>query len=190
MEIAIECVQNGADDVVFITEHPEIYTAGRSFESSDFLRNLQNQNRKREAMGWRIYYPNRGGRVTIHSPGQIVVYPIINLRKRGIGVIEYVRCLEDWIIRILEKFDVRSFKSEEGIGIWTDLGKIGYIGVRISKGISSHGFCININNDLSPFENIIPCGIVDAKITSLDRILGHRVSIQNVSKIVIETCWL
>jgi lipoate-protein ligase B len=179
MEIAAECVHNGADEVVFITEHPEIYTAGKSFDPSDF--------RKKSNKG-RIYYPNRGGRVTVHAPGQIVVYPIINLRERELGVTEYVRELEDWIIRILARFGVRSLKSEDGIGIWAESGKLGFVGVRISKGVSSHGFCVNINNDLSPFRNIIPCGLVDAKTTSLAKILGHQISSRDVAQTVIETC--
>ncbi|MDR2598627.1 MAG: lipoyl(octanoyl) transferase LipB [Holosporales bacterium] len=197
MEISVESVQGGADEVVFITEHPEVYTAGRSFEPSDFLGKKSNEGR--------VYYPNRGGRVTIHSPGQIVIYPIINLGKRGIGVIEYVRELEAWIIRILEKFGVRSFKSAEGIGVWAgplpkpseaelsersinESGKIGYVGVRISKGISSHGFCINISNDLDLFRWIVPCGLVDARITSLFKIIDRNIPIKTVSKAVIETC--
>jgi lipoate-protein ligase B len=179
MEIATEHVQNGLDEVVFITEHPEIYTAGRSFEESDFLR---------RTIEGQVYYPQRGGRITVHAPGQMVVYPIINLRKRELGVIEYVRALEDWIVRILREFSVRSFRSENGIGIWTELGKIGYIGVRVARGVSSHGFCINVNNDLSPFGNIIPCGLVNTAMTSLSKVLGQAVSIRAVSKAVVDTC--
>jgi lipoyl(octanoyl) transferase len=179
MQIAVENVFTGAEEVIFITEHPGIYTAGKSFEQSDFLN---------KSSDFRIYYPNRGGRITIHSPGQIVIYPIINLKERRIGVIDYVRELENWIIRILDAFAVHSFKISDEIGIWTSAGKIGFIGVRIEKGISSHGFCININNELRSFENILPCGLINAKITSLSEILGREIQTQDLSEIIIKHC--
>jgi lipoate-protein ligase B len=179
MMMAVTSVQSGEDDITFITEHEAIYTAGKSYEFTDFLEHNK---------PYKIYYPSRGGRVTVHSKGQIVIYPIINLKKRNIGVIEYVRCLEHWIIRILSKFSIFSFKTNEGIGIWTSAGKIGYVGIRIEKGVSSHGFCINVNNDIGLFLHIKPCGLTNHKITSMAQILGHEIPIQDVAKTIIETC--
>jgi lipoyl(octanoyl) transferase len=183
MEILTEGVMNGQEERIIITEHDAVYTAGKSFESNDFLKDC-----------YPLYYTKRGGRVTVHSTGQIVVYPIIDLERRQLGVGDYVALLEEWIINVLDKFSVNAFRSDRGIGIWTQEGnrtglmKIGFIGIRIVKGIASHGFCININNDLGLFDAIIPCGIDNVGITSLKSILGYEIEMEDVITAIVQTC--
>ncbi|MDR1234072.1 MAG: lipoyl(octanoyl) transferase LipB [Holosporales bacterium] len=191
MELAVEGVRHGQKECVIITEHETVYTAGRSTESMDFLKSSGKWER------YPIYHSKRGGRVTVHSPGQIVVYPIINLRFRGLSVTTYVSLLEEWIINALATFYVKSFRSDHGIGVWTPCiqsygetvpSKIGFVGIRIVKGIASHGFCINVNNDLMLFNDIIPCGLHDVRITSLKNILGAEIEMETFIYSIIQSC--
>jgi lipoyl(octanoyl) transferase len=177
MDIAVEMVLNGCEECVFILEHEAMYSAGKSFEQKDFVSESKLP----------IYYAKRGGRVTIHSPGQIVLYPILNLKKRQITVKDYVNTLEKWIITVLQKFNVNGSKDKEGMGVWANGAKIGFVGIRIEKGISSHGICINISNDLTLFDSIIPCGIDGVQITSLEKILDQKISLKEVRDTFIET---
>lgn len=177
MEIAHENVLSGEEECVFILEHESLYSAGKSFEIDDFLLtdNIP------------IYYPKRGGRVTIHSPGQIVLYPIINLKNRNINVGSYVKILENWMISVLSKFNIDSYLSEEGVGIWANGSKIGFVGIRIEKGVSTHGLCLNISNNLDLFKTIVPCGINNVHITSMEKILNQQIKTDDVANKFIET---
>ena len=177
MEIAHENVLNGAEECVFITEHEGVYSAGKSSENSDFLLKPN----------FPIYHPKRGGRVTVHSPGQIVIYPIINLKKRGITVSEYILLLENWMIEVLAKFCIKGHLSDQGIGVWAQGAKIGFVGIRIEKGVSSHGICLNVSNDLDCFDTIIPCGINNIKITSIEKIISKKIEVSEVAKEFILT---
>lgn len=176
MEIAQENVLSGSEECVFVLEHEALYSAGKSFEIKDFLL----------ISDIPIYYPKRGGRVTIHSPGQLVLYPIINLKNRDINVRSYVEILEKWIIDVLKKFDIEAYLSEDGIGVWTKGSKIGFVGIRIEKGVSSHGLCLNVSNDLDLFNAIIPCGINNAHITSMEKVLNKKIKVNDVAKKFIE----
>jgi lipoyl(octanoyl) transferase len=179
MDIAVESVQRGEDECVFITEHEGLYSAGRSFSSDDFLDD-----------GLRmldVYYPNRGGMVTVHSLGQVVVYPIINLRNRNMNVGQYVSILEHWMINVLHLLGIESKTSDKGRGVWTDFGKIGFVGIGVTKGVSRHGLCLNVSNDVSLFKHVVPCGMKDLKVTSVELITGERFSISKVSREFINT---
>ncbi|MDR3224563.1 MAG: lipoyl(octanoyl) transferase LipB [Holosporales bacterium] len=176
MEMAHEAIVNGADECIFITEHDALYSAGKSFEPKDFV----------EIPDAPIYYPNRGGRVTVHAPGQLVVYPIINLRKHKINISKYVCILENLIISILKKFNICGIITDKGKGVWVDNCKIGFIGIGVKSGVTSHGFCINISNDLNMFNKIIPCGIDEVKITSISEILGCQVNMDCVIQHLLE----
>lgn len=165
MDIAVENVINGKDECMFFTQHETLYSAGKSFDETDFLKtpNLP------------IYYPNRGGRITVHSPGQIVIYPIINLKKRNLNIHEYVVMLENWIIAVLKDFGITGKTSDKGIGVWVKTknnsdAKIGFIGIHVTHGVTSHGLCFNVHNDLSPFRSILPCGLENLQITSLSEL--------------------
>ncbi|MBQ8651183.1 MAG: lipoyl(octanoyl) transferase LipB [Alphaproteobacteria bacterium] len=177
MDIAHEMVSNGEDEIVFITEHPPLYSAGKSFESSDFIK----------IPHAKIYYPGRGGRIVVHSPGQVVVYPIINLRKRNINISTFVYTLEQWMIDVLKKFNINATRSKKGVGVFVNESKIGFVGVKITKGVSMHGLCLNVNNDTSMFNSIIPCGIQGVQITSIQKILHNSIQINQVKDMFIKT---
>ncbi len=165
MDIAVDNVLNGKDECIFFTQHEAIYSAGKSFKKTDFLKtpNLP------------IYYPNRGGRITVHSPGQLVIYPIINLKKRNINIHEYVVMLEKWIIDVLKDFGITGTTSDKGVGVWVKTpshgdAKIGFIGIHVTHGVTSHGLCFNVYNDLSPFRSILPCGLENLQTVSLSEL--------------------
>jgi lipoyl(octanoyl) transferase len=178
MDIAAWNVTLGAEECVMIVEHEGVYSAGKSFREEDFVGECRYQ----------IYYSDRGGRVTIHNPGQIVVYPIINLLRRGISVSEYVKILERWMIDVLEKVGIEARLSNDGVGVWTNDSKVGFVGIRIKRGVSTHGLCVNVCNDTSPFDGIIPCGIRDLSVTSISKVLMKRVSICEIANMFIDTC--
>ncbi len=177
MEIAFENVNNGNEECVFITEHEALYSAGKSFERSDFI----------IAPKFPIYFPKRGGRVTIHAPGQLVIYPIINLKRRNLNVSSYIKILEIWIIDALKEMNIESNLSTEGIGVWIRDSKIGFIGVRIEHGITTHGLCLNVSNDLTMFNYIIPCGIQNLKVTSLEKLQNKTINMEHVINSFIKT---
>jgi lipoyl(octanoyl) transferase len=178
IEIAQENVFNGEEECVMIVEHEGVYSAGKSFESKDFIGTCK----------YPVYSPNRGGRVTVHNPGQIVVYPTVNLRKRDIAVSFYVKILENWMINVLDVLGIEANSSNDGIGVWVQNSKIGFIGIRVQRGVSSHGLCLNANNDLAPFDSIIPCGIQNLSVTSVSKILMKNVDIDEITNIFIDTC--
>ena len=177
MDIAFENVKAGEDECIFITEHEALYSAGKSFETKDFVLPPR----------YPVYFPKRGGRVTVHAPGQLVIYPVINLRKRSLNVSSYVQTLENWIISALENIGVASSRSDKGVGIWIGEFKVGFIGVRIEHGVSTHGLCLNISNDLSMFNSIIPCGINGVQIASLESILKRKIDTTSVANSFIST---
>jgi lipoyl(octanoyl) transferase len=157
IEIAAENVKNGEEECVFTCQHEGVYSAGRSALDSDF---------KASMASYKVYYTNRGGRVTAHFPGQIVVYPIINLKMRNISLGEYVWMLEDWMIKALAEYGLEAYRTDLGRGVWIQGGKIGFVGIRVSSGVATHGFCLNITDDIEQFRGIIPCGL-DSPIASM-----------------------
>ena len=155
--------KKNAKDLIWILEHDEIYTAGTSYEKSEIL----NKN-----INW--IETNRGGKITYHGPGQIICYFVIDLKKRKRDIRKFITLIEKTIIESLSEFSIESFGDPKNIGIWLnhnqEIKKIAAIGVRVSKWIAYHGFSINVNNDLTKYNNIIPCGIKDKGITNLKEI--------------------
>jgi lipoate-protein ligase B len=180
MKVAHENVREGKEESIFVTEHEGILSAGLSFNSTDFLPHCSGK----------IYISERGGKVTIHNPGQLVVYPIINLRKRSLNISSYVSFLERWMIDVLNDFDIVGQLSEQGRGVWVNKSKIGFIGIKIKSGVTMHGLCLNVCNDLKLFEQIIPCGISGLEVTSIAKILRKNVSRKDVVSSFIRTCRL
>lgn len=157
-----------ARELVWLLEHPPVYTAGTSAASAELL-----------DPRFEVVEAGRGGRYTYHGPGQRVCYVLLDLKKRARDARGFVHALEGWVIDTLRDFGVESFRSEGRIGIWTtDVdgheAKIGAIGVRIRKWVTMHGFAVNIRPDLSHFAGIVPCGIEEFGVTSLAR-LGHDI---------------
>jgi lipoyl(octanoyl) transferase len=157
-----------ARELIWLLEHPPVYTAGTSAASAELL-----------DPRFDVVEAGRGGRYTYHGPGQRVCYVLLDLKRRARDARGFVHALEGWVIDTLRDFGVESFRSEGRIGIWTtDIdgreAKIGAIGVRIRKWVTMHGFAVNIRPDLSHFAGIVPCGIEEFGVTSLER-LGHTV---------------
>ncbi len=172
----LEKVHAGAEpNTMLLLEHPHVYTKGRLSKQTDVL--LPEEDLA--AKGIPVYETDRGGQVTYHGPGQLVVYPIINLREWG-GPVKYVRALEQVVIATLAEMGITANCESGNTGVWTDQGKIAAIGVKISRGIAFHGLALNVNTDLSLYQNIIPCGIADRSVTSMAAILGEPVDLELV----------
>ncbi len=150
-------------NVLLLLEHPHVYTLGRRGQTSDIL---VDENRL-EQLGVQVHHIDRGGEVTYHGPGQLVGYPIINLRSSGLGPLNYVRALEKIMVSTLAEFGISATSEDKPTGVWVGDAKIAAIGVRVSRGTTMHGFALNVNPDLSYFNHIVPCGMPDATVTSM-----------------------
>src|ERR671931_945205 len=158
-------------DVLVLLEHPPVYTKGRR-ATADELPMGEDWYRMQ---GIEVIGTDRGGRVTYHGPGQLVGYPIVSLRPYRDDVHEYIRRMERVIVGALGDWGVEAEVVEGLTGVWTpERRKIGSIGVHVSRGVTTHGFAINVNNDLQPFEWIVPCGIESCRMTSLTRERGAK----------------
>jgi len=156
-------------DVLLLLEHPPVYTRGRR-STSDELPMGEDWYRMQ---GIEVRESDRGGRVTYHGPGQLVGYPIVSLKPYGDDVHEYIRRMERLIVAALSDWSVEAEIVDGLTGVWTpDRRKIASIGVHVNRGVTTHGFAINVNNDLQPFEWIVPCGIESCRMTSLARELA------------------
>ena len=167
-----------ARELIWLLEHPPVYTAGTSAASAELL-----------DPRFEVVEAGRGGRYTYHGPGQRVGYVLLDLKKRARDARGFVHAVEGWVIDTLRDFGVEGFRSEGRIGIWTQdvdgrEAKIGAIGVRIRKWVTMHGFAVNIRPDLSHFTGIVPCGIEEFGVTSLAR-LGHDVDFDTWDKALI-----
>ena len=162
-ERLIEISSGKKNNLIWLLEHEEVYTAGTSYKNEEIL----NKNIK-------LIKTNRGGKITYHGPGQLICYFVIDLKQRQKDIRKFITLIEKTIIESLLEFNIRSFGDRKNIGIWVDdkagTKKIAAIGVRVSKWIAYHGFAVNINNDLTKYQNIIPCGISDKGVTSLKNI--------------------
>jgi lipoate-protein ligase B len=165
---AADAVRRGGDEALAMLQHPPVYTFGRRARPEHLLV----PPAELRARGAEVIETNRGGDLTFHGPGQIVGYPILDLRARGLGPGEYVWLLEEVLLRTLRRFGVEARRTPGRPGVWTGQGKIAAIGVRIERGMSLHGFALNVDVDLSWFDAIVPCGITDASVTSMAQVLG------------------
>jgi lipoyl(octanoyl) transferase len=171
MEARVGAISEGkANELVWLLEHPPLYTAGTSATSSDLL----------EPSRFPVYQTGRGGEYTYHGPGQRVAYVMLDLKRRRQDVRAYVSCLEEVIIRTLDKMNVRGERREDRVGVWVQRperprlldgriaeDKIAALGIRLRKWVSFHGLAINVDPDLSHFSGIVPCGISEFGVTSL-----------------------
>ena len=157
-------------NTLILVEHNHVYTKGRLSSDSDLLLSQQ----QFDDLQIPVVETDRGGLITYHGPGQFIAYPIINLRAWG-GPLKYVRALEEIIIATLTDFCINATTISGLTGVWVDHAKIAAIGVRISKGVSTHGLSLNVSTDLSYFNNIIPCGIVGRQVTSMETLIQGQV---------------
>ena len=170
--------RNGAiPDQLLLLEHPHVITVGTSSQGDHVLLS----DEERTVRGIQLFEAGRGGDVTYHGPGQLVGYPILSLVPDRKDLHRYLRDLEDVLLGTLAHFGVSAAREEGFTGVWTPEGKVAAIGVRVSSGwITSHGFALNVDPDLSYFSTIVPCGIRDRGVTSMAGILRRPVSIEEV----------
>ena len=181
-----ENLNNVTPNYLLFCEHPHVYTLGKSGDKSNLLVNEESLKNR----GATFYKINRGGDITYHGPGQIVGYPILDLDNFFTDIHKYLRLLEEAIILTLKEYGLEAERSEGETGVWFDVGtpkarKICAFGVKTSRWVTMHGFAFNVNSDLSYFENIIPCGIADKKVTSLKKELGKELDLEDVKKRVL-----
>lgn len=162
-------------------EHPHVYTLGKSGDEKNLLVNEEYL----KSRGATFHKINRGGDITYHGPGQLVGYPILDLDNFFTDIHKYLRFLEEAVILTLREYGLESERSPGETGVWFDVGtpkarKICALGVKSSRWVTMHGFAFNINSDLSYFGNIIPCGITDKSVTSLQKELGREIDMQEV----------
>ncbi len=168
-------------DTLLLLEHPHVITLGTGSSPEHVLLD----DGARRALGIELHETGRGGDVTYHGPGQLVGYPILDLKPDRKDLHRYLRDLEGALIDALAHWGVEGRREEGLTGVWTDQGKLAAIGVRVSSGwITSHGFALNVATDLSYFDAIVPCGIRDREVTSLSRILGRPVEVEEAIPVV------
>ena len=173
----VQRVRNGdTPHTLLLLEHDHVYTRGRLSREEHLLAS----EAELACAGVAIHETDRGGQITYHGPGQLIGYPIVNLRGLGWGPLQYVRALEQVIVETLSDLGVQAHTEEGLTGVWTTQGKIAAIGVKISQGVAFHGFAINVNTDLSYYRHIVPCGITDRPVISLAAILGEPVDMEAV----------
>ena len=163
-------------DVLLLLQHPPVFTVGRFRGEEDIV--VSRETLTREAIA--VFHTNRGGSVTYHGPGQLVGYPILNLRENGLGVRRYIWSLEEVIIRLLHTVGVEGHRVAEHHGVWVGDKKICSIGVNVSRHISTHGFALNVSNELHHFQYIRPCGLAGQVMTSVSELSGHSVEVETI----------
>ena len=176
LEKKVKNVKNGGRELIWILEHPTTFTGGIRFNNDEIL-----------DKSILVKRTNRGGKITLHNPGQKIVYFVINLNKRKKNIRNLVRQIENIIIEFLKIYGITSRSDRKNIGIWVKDKKIAAIGIRVSRWIAYHGFSININNDLSQYKKIIPCGLDNKKITSIKSQGNNFKNIEkNLKKIILK----
>ena len=165
-------------DTLLLLEHPHVITLG----TGSSWAHVVSDEAERALLDIELFETGRGGDVTYHGPGQLVGYPILDLKPDRKDLHRYLRDLEEALIRMAGDFGVAARRSQGQTGVWTSKGKLAAIGVRVSSGwITSHGFALNVHTDLRYFETIVPCGIPEGNVTSLERELGRPISLDEAS---------
>ena len=172
-----EVINYNLNNVVLFLEHNSIYTLGKNADSDNLLPTIP------EGMG--VLQTDRGGDITYHGPGQLIGYPIIDLKKYRRSITWFMRGLETSIIEMLDKIDISSSTKEGLTGVWVDDEKIAALGVRLSRWVSMHGFAINIYTDLSLYRGMIPCGISNFGLTSIERLKNKNYKLKLIARIMM-----
>ena len=163
-------------DVLLLLQHPPVFTLGRFRGENDWL--IPPEALAREGIA--IFQTDRGGGLTYHGPGQLVGYPILDLQKNSLGVREYIQRLEKVVLELLLSWGVAGYRVPQYPGVWAEGKKVCSIGIHVSRFITTHGFALNVNNDLCYFDYIRPCGLRGGLITSLSELLGHPVEVESL----------
>ena len=168
-------------DILLLLQHPPVITMGKSGKVQNVLAPQAIQEK-----GIKVIFTDRGGDVTYHGPGQMVIYPILDLRLHGLSVPGYVWKLEETVIRLLDRFGVKARRIEKLRGVWVENEKVAALGVHLSRWISKHGLALNVNTNLDPFDLINPCG-TGKRATSMARILGRELPMEEVEELMMES---
>ena len=171
------------DTILFLQHFPTI-TIGTSGKEGDIVVSEDLLDDE----GISVFHTDRGGGVTYHGPGQVVGYPIFNLKTKGKGIHQYVRDLEEVIIRTLDAFSIPAHIDPQYPGVWVGQDKICALGIRVARWVTKHGFALNVNTNLKHFTYIIPCGITGRQATSMSQLLGHDIPLKDVTSCILEQC--
>jgi lipoyl(octanoyl) transferase len=174
--------QGKIDDTLILVEHPAVITLGKSASEKHVVASEKELSRQ----GIQRFETNRGGDVTYHGEGQIVGYPIVNLIENKIKVRSFVEKMEEVFVNILKDFDLQAQGSSKDIGVWVGNEKITAIGLAVKKGVTMHGFAFNVNTNLEHFQYIIPCGIQDKGVTTLEKLTGETQDFSRMKERVAE----
>ncbi len=177
-----ERVLEGQPHTLLLVEHEPVLTLGANFHAEN-LKLTEAEYRER---GIAVERTGRGGDVTFHGPGQLVIYPIFNVAELGKDLHRWLRDLEQTILLLLEKLGLSGRRFPPHTGVWIENQKVAAIGIKVSRWVSIHGIAVNCDNDLAPFNLIVPCGIMDYGVTSLTKALGRRVTVEEVKPLIIE----
>ena len=169
-----ELIKNSGQNTLFLLEHNHTYTLGKNGNPNNIL----NQN-------YKLFQTDRGGDVTYHGPGQLVGYPIIDLKTMGLGIRSYVSNIEKVLIHVLNDYSINASIKPGLTGVWIEDRKIASIGIRVSRWITTHGFALNVNTDMNYFSNIISCGIENVSMTSIEKELGKKISMNDIKQSTI-----
>ncbi len=171
-------IESNIDDTLIFVEHESVYTLGKNANKDHLLQSRD--------ISINIFEVERGGDITYHGPGQLVVYPIIDLNNYKKSINWYMRAIEQVTIDSLFKYEIKAERNNNLTGVWVNDEKIAAQGVKISRWVTMHGFSINVNTNLDFYDNIIPCGIFDKGVTSISEILGREINMDELKKIVLE----
>jgi lipoyl(octanoyl) transferase len=182
-ELVVSRREGAIPDTLLLLEHPPVITLGSSSDKAHVLADMD----ERATRGIELFETGRGGDVTYHGPGQLVAYPILDLKPDRQDLHQYLRDLEAVLVSTAAAFGVAAERREGYTGVWTPSGKLAAIGVRVSSGwITSHGVALNVATDLSYFDTIVPCGLLDRNVTSLEREVGCSVTVEEASGAFVE----
>ena len=178
-EIQAQRIAGESEDTLLLVEHEPVYTLGKNADKNHLLQHYPDNVQ--------IFQIERGGDITFHGPGQLVGYPILDLHNYKKSVSWYVRSLEQVIINTLQKYGIKGEQKEDLTGVWIKDKKIAAFGVRISRWVTMHGFALNVNTDMKYYEGIIPCGILEYGVTSMEKLLNHEVNMKDVKNTLISS---
>jgi lipoyl(octanoyl) transferase len=179
--LAAERASRNITDTLLLLEHTHVYTAGRRSSREHVLLDAVGLRH----LGVPLIETDRGGQVTYHGPGQLVGYPVMDLRERGMGPRQYLRMLERVLVETLTDFGIHAHTEDDLTGVWVYGSKIAAIGVKVSRGVAFHGFALNVDPDLDYYRHIVPCGIADRDVTSMTRLLKYAVPMDAVRKALV-----
>jgi lipoyl(octanoyl) transferase len=168
-------------DTLLLLDHPHVYTLGRNAKKDNILLSVEQLTTR----GVQVFEIDRGGDVTYHGPGQLVGYPILDLTEHRRDIAWYMRSLEEVLIRVARDYGIEAGRLSGAPGVWVGNDKLVAMGVHISRWVTSHGFAFNVNTDLRYFEWIVPCGLHDKGVTSLQKLLGRRIEMDEVAERVV-----